>query len=160
MILGTTILVIATINHSVMEYHTSLLHPLKHRFHWVDCAWSHNRMAKINFVKAAECDFNYEHLYNQWISSLTLTKLLNDRSTEINANTQRVTKDLMNAWTGCEDAKNWHPQGRYRIEFNKRKHFFFVQKIDGHLTPEIPSNDATKQIVIEDAIILSQVQKR
>ena len=99
-------------------------------------------------------------MYNLWISSSTLTKPLNNRWVGVNANTQRVFKDLTNAWIGCEDAKNWHPQGRFRIEFNTVKHFFFVQEIDGHVILEIPSGDAAKQMVIEDAVILSQVQKR
>ena len=85
--------------------------------------------------------------------SLTLTKLLNDHWAGIDANYRRVSKDFTNAWIVYEDSKNWHPQGRYRIEFNKRKYFFFVQQMDNHVIPEIPSGDAAKQMVIEDAII-------
>ena len=35
-----------------------------------------------------------------------------------------------------------------------------MQEIEGHVILEIPAGDAAKQMVIEDAVILNQVQKR
>jgi len=75
---GQAILKIVATTLYALDHFKTLFHPLKNRFHQVKCVAEHINMPDIQFEKAVENIVFYEDLYDKWISSKTLNKLVND----------------------------------------------------------------------------------
>ena len=80
---GQAILKIVATTLYALDHFKTTFHPPKNRFHRVKCVAEHINMpkndSKIQTKKAVEHVVEYEDLYDKWIGSKKLSKLVNDR---------------------------------------------------------------------------------